>query len=229
MSALLFVACSEQSTQSETDSSSSSKPLQSSGIQSSSSSVVSQSSGTQSASSASVSSPDTLFTTRTPTSKALTCSGPHSVLDTFEQSDWVCSMDYKDIHGYFYMQNTPTSCVEIMSTTPQYTNDTAELYLNGSLQSISPASYDFGGNHHNDYIKFTYQGYVFHYYHSSFGFGWRSCQPMDCMQVYESDDSTLVEDGCTSERTLPVVCRMANSDGSFDSFADNFTKCIGDQ
>lgn len=116
-----------------------------------------------------------------------------------------------------------------MSTTPKYTIDKAELSVDGKTQSISPATYEYGGNHHNDYIEFAYQNLVFHFYHSSFGFGWRKCQPMDCIQVYEADGTTLVEDGCTSERTLPAVCRMANADGSFDSFDDVFEKCLGDQ
>ena len=130
--------------------------------------------------------------------------------------------------GYFYIQSSPKSCTEIMSAMPNFTTDKAELYLNGKINAISSSNYDWGGNHHNDALTFSYNGKVYKYYHSSFGFGWRSCQDMDCLQVYESDGTTLIEDGCTSSRALPVVCRQANADGTFDSFTDTFEKCYGD-
>ena len=115
-----------------------------------------------------------------------------------------------------------------MSAMADYTTDKAQLYLGDSPISVSSAQYYWGGNHQNDYITFTYDDKVFKYYHSSFGWGWRTCQEMDCLQVYKKDGTTVIEDGCTSSRTLPVVCRQANADGSFNDFTDTFAKCAGD-
>ena len=56
------------------------------------------------------------------------------------------------------------------------------------------------------------------------------------MRVFESDGTTLIEDGCktfdddlSTVRSLPVVCRFADlDDGSFGEFTDTFELCEGD-
>lgn len=197
----------------------------SSAVASSSSTAVSSSSAIGN-SSATVSKPEALFTTRVPDSTELNCSESGKI--KFSQADWICSFNYGGKSGYFYVQSTPKTCEQIMSATAVFSTDKAQLYLGGSLITLSSAQYDWGGNHKNDYITFTYDGKLFKYYHSSFGFGWRSCQEMDCLQVYKTDSTTVIEDGCTSSRTLPVVCRQANADGSFGSFTDTFARCAGD-
>ena len=241
-----FAACSDDSTSAKGDSSSSNaqsssaavfsssskNPLSSSGAAGSSSAAVSSSGTAVSSSSATgnssaaVSKPETLFTTRVPDSTELNCGESGKI--KFSQADWICSFNYGGKSGYFYVQSTPGTCEEIMSATPVFTTDKAQLYLGDSHITLSSALYDWGGNHNNDYITFTYDGKLFKYYHSSFGFGWRSCLQMDCLQVYKTDSTTVIEDGCTSARTLPVVCRQANADGSFCSFTDTFAKCTGD-
>lgn len=241
-----FAACSDDSTSAKDDSSSSNTPSSSTTVSSSSSkielssssvagtsSAVASSSGTAVSSSsaignssATVSKPEALFTTRVPDSTELNCGESGKI--KFSQADWICSFNYGGKSGYFYVQSTPGTCEEIMSATAVFTTDKAQLYLGGSLITLSSAQYDWGGNHKNDYITFTYDGKLFKYYHSSFGFGWRSCQEMDCLQVYKTDSTTVIEDGCASSRTLPVVCRQANADGSFGSFTDTFAKCAGD-
>jgi hypothetical protein len=89
-------------------------------------------------------------------------------------------------------------------------------------------SYDWGGNHHNDAIEFDAAGKHWRAYHSSFGFGWRQCQPMDCLQQTQGVGGTVIEDGCTKERTLPAVCRPIKADGSYDALVDSFKPCLGD-
>lgn len=227
----LLIACDDHGTESDDPNvgSSSSRSLSSAAVSSSSlssSSGVLYSSNAASSSSDVENSPAKLFSTRTPQSTELKCE--RSGTKSFSQRDWICSFDYQEMHGYFYMQATPTKCVEYLSSTAEFKTDKAQLSLGGNLVNVEKAAYDWGGNHQNDFIDFTYNGQVFKYDHSSFGFGWRQCQPMDCMQVYAADGVTLVADGCTSQRTIPVVCRMANEDGSFDDFTDTFAKCHGD-
>jgi hypothetical protein len=98
----------------------------------------------------------------------------------------------------------------------------------GNVSALEGAYYDFGGNHANDWLEFELNGKHFRYYHSSFGLGYRKCQPMDCMQVSESAGGRLIEDGCTDERTLPVVCVEIDPEESYyddDDLVDNFEPC----
>lgn len=224
LAAALCFSCVDKGTQSDNPEPSSSSSESSSSAQTSSSGAGSSSS--LFSSSSGNASPATLFATRTPKSSDLQCRMSNTV--SFTQKDWICSFDYQELHGYFYLQATPEECIEIMSPTAVFSIDKAELYLGGTLHGISSAAYNWGGNHQNDHITFKYNDMVFKYYHSSFGFGWRQCQPMDCMQVYASDSTTLIADGCTAERTLPAVCRMADSTGTFAEFTDTFAKCYGD-
>lgn len=50
---------------------------------------------------------------------------------------------------------------------------------------------------------------------------------MDCLQVYDADDN-LVEDGCTCDRTLPMVCVAVQTDGTWAALEDSFATCPGD-
>ena len=45
---------------------------------------------------------------------------------------------------------------------------------------------------------------------------------MDCMRVISGGS---VEDGCTTERTLPVVCVQIAPDGSHDELVDTVEPC----
>jgi hypothetical protein len=155
----------------------------------------------------------------------------------FDQQDWICTFKYAGKEGFVYVQGTPTSCKSVgMGMNPEISVDTAVLYVNGKYAPPKNLSYEWGGNHHNDKFRFTYEGRVYEYFHSSYGFGGRSCQEMDCMRVYEADGTTLIEDGCktfddnlSEVRSLPVVCRFASlDDGSFGDFTDTFELCVGD-
>lgn len=155
----------------------------------------------------------------------------------FNQQDWICTFKYGNLDGFVYVQGSPTSCRSVgMGVNPEISVDTSVLYVNGKYATPKNLSYEWGGNHHNDKFRFTYDGKVYEYFHSSYGFGGRSCQEMDCMRVFESDGTTLIEDGCktfdedlSAVRSLPVVCRFASvDDGSFGDFTDTFELCNGD-
>ena len=236
----------EKSSSSKAQVSSSSKedvPSSSSAdVEESSSSAKSKSSS--SSSDAVLTDPMEIFKTRIPKAAVHQCSfeekiGKESIkwdMD-FDQQDWICTFKYAGKEGFVYVQGTPTSCKSVgMGMNPEISVDTAVLYVNGKYATPKNLSYEWGGNHHNDKFRFTYDGKVYEYFHSSYGFGGRSCQEMDCMRVYEADGTTLIEDGCktfddnlSEVRSLPVVCRFASlDDGSFEDFTDTFELCVGD-
>ena len=122
------------------------------------------------------------------------------------------------------MQNNPVSCrltVGLIS----YEVHKAEFFVNGSRKEISDVKYHGGGNHRIFGLQFTYKGKVFKYDYSTMGMGGRPCQNMDCMKVLESDGKTVVQNGCGEDRSLPIVCRHAKVNGTFDSFEDSFHVC----
>ena len=140
----------------------------------------------------------------------------------FNDTDWLCTFEDDGLSGDIYVQATPTDldwlCGPVMTTV------VAQIAIGGQVSDLQNAQYDWGP-HHNDSITFDYGGKSYEYYHSSFGSGWRACQPMDCMLV---DDGETIDDGCTSERTRPVVCVQIQPDGSHDELADTFERCPGD-
>lgn len=174
--------------------------------------------------------PNEMFSLRKPTSKKLAYEDDFGEKgeEEFDQQDWVCSFNYDGEEGYFYIQSTPVDVMVLMNAMPIYETDKAEMVIGGKKVEVKNPEYDWGGNHHNDKITFTYGGKIFSYYHSSFGFGWRSCQEMDCMQVFNADGDDI-KDGCTSKRELPVICRQVNAEGKIENFKDSFEKCLGDE
>jgi hypothetical protein len=167
------------------------------------------------------------FSIRIPTSHTLTCNDGST--ESFDDTDWICSFAYGGKTGTVYIQSTPTSCKVIMSAQATFTTDLAQIAIDGKLTNVEGAAYDWGGNHRNDMLTFSYGGNTYDYYHSSFGFGWRKCQNMDCLQVSVGSTGSVTEDGCASTRTLPAVCSQIQKDGTYDSLsADSFAKCVGD-
>ncbi len=155
----------------------------------------------------------------------------------FDQKDWICSFKYAGMEGYVYVQASPTGCTSHWGFYPDIGVDSAVIYVNGKYETLNDVTYDWGGNHHADSFRFSYDGKVFEYSRSSInGFAFRPCHEMDCLKVYEADGTTLIEDGCningddlSKVRQLPIVCRFANvDDGSFGDFTDNFELCPGD-
>ena len=175
--------------------------------------------------------PTKLFDTRVPNQEALFCmdSSAYTVFKRYvEEKDLICSFEYDGEEGFVYVQSNPTKCIG-SELTPVYDVHKAEFFVNGSKQEITDVKYYGGGSHGTYSIRFTYKGKVFDYGYSTMGMGGRPCQDVDCMNVYEADGKTLVQNGCVKrERSLPVVCRHAKKDGTFSSFEDTYHICESD-
>ena len=159
------------------------------------------------------------FTYRVPPTADSSCGG--------ETTDWLCTFHEASAAGYVYVQSTATGTCA-MAVYPTFKIDSAQLSVGGQISSLANARYDWGGNHHNDSMQFDYQVKTYKYYHSSFGFGWRRCQPMDCINVYPVGSTTLETEGCGSTRTLPEVCVAIKTNKTHDPLVDHFQKCPGD-
>ena len=168
------------------------------------------------------------FPIRTPANHTLACEGgPIEDIQTLD-SDWLCTFVHDGVSTMIYASNTPTSCDAAFFPVPIFGRGQGLMLLSpGHARELSDVSYDWGGNHHNDSLSFSIAERKYRYYHSSFGFGFRKCHDMDCLQVRNQDD-TLIEDGCTSARTLPAVCRQVTAEGTWGDFTDTFEKCNGD-
>jgi hypothetical protein len=138
--------------------------------------------------------------------------------------DYVCTLNYQNYDAVIYVQFRPTACRFFGACTT--VTDGAWIFINNAVTSTS-ATYDWGGNHRNDAIVVQYDGKKFNFSHSSIGFGARACQRPDCIQVFAAND-TLIEDGCTVERSLPAVCVRVENDGSVAELIDTFAPCPGD-
>ncbi|MCA9542475.1 MAG: hypothetical protein KC620_26440 [Myxococcales bacterium] len=148
------------------------------------------------------------------------CPGPTTELDDI---DHICTLDHATAQGIIYVQARPTGVDDLG---PVYSVDGAWISRGGVVSPIT-AAYSFGGRHANDEMTVEVSDAHFRYFHSSFGFGFRRCQPMDCLQVLDAAGA-VTEDGCTAERTLPIVCRQVDAMGHVDALDDTFERCPGD-
>jgi hypothetical protein len=145
------------------------------------------------------------FTYRSPGSHTVSCTGSLGTLTiNSADMDWLCTFDQANKKGYVYVQSSVTSadCVA-MGAMPIYTTELAQISIDGVVTSLATARYFYGDVHNNDYLTIDYQGATYKYFHSSLGYGWRKCQPMDCVNIYVLDSTTLQTEGCTSARTSP--------------------------
>jgi hypothetical protein len=146
-----------------------------------------------------------------------------------ENLDWLCTFHDGAEPGYVYARLLQTGTSHIgIAETPVYSVELAQLSVKGAVSALEGAKYDYGGGHHNDSLSFDHAGKSHRFYHSSFGFGFRSCQPMDCRSVYGLGTTTLETEGCASSRSLPEVCVAIKPDASHDPLVDKFMKCPGD-
>ena len=159
------------------------------------------------------------FTYRVPPTADSSCGG--------ETTDWLCTFHEAGASGYVYVQSTSTGTCSY-GVYPTFKTDLAQISVGGRTSSLTNVQYDWGGNHHNDSLQFDYQGKTYKYYHSSFGYGFRDCQPMDCINVYPIGSTTLETEGCSSKRPLPEVCVPIKADKTHDPLVDHFQKCAGD-
>jgi len=170
------------------------------------------------------------FELRIPEEHEVDCGAvPEGLPDTLVQLDvdHICTFDYGQFHGHVYVQATAVDCFVTMSPIPVFEVAGAWISLDGVVTPLDGVVYDYGGNHQNDFLEFDFGDYDYRYWHSSFGWGWRACQPMDCLQVYEPGSENFVEDGCTKDRTLPVVCVQVGADGTYPELIDTFEHCPG--
>lgn len=144
--------------------------------------------------------------------------------------DWLCTFRQGSVSGHVYArfdQNGTTSVG--IATIPVYKSAGAQLSVAGAPSELTNVVYEYGGGHNNDSLRFDIGGKTYKYYHSSFGFGFRKCQPMDCINVYAAGGTTPEIEGCTAARTLPEVCVPIKVDGTHDPLTDRFMKCPGAQ
>lgn len=127
-----------------------------------------------------------------------------------------------------YVQATPVDVTCAIASTGVYEVTLAQISIDGVVSPLEDAAYDWGGGHHNDSLSFTYAGKTYKYYHSSIGFGFRSCQPMDCMNVYAPETTVPEIEGCGADRSLPEVCVPIDEQGAHEPLVDEFMKCPGD-
>ncbi len=147
------------------------------------------------------------------------CNGPTADLPAI---DYVCTFVVEDYVAAAYFQFDPLLSGEFY---PEYQPVGAWLSVDNALSEIT-ATYDYGGRHHNDEITAQIDGLTWRFAHSSYGFGFRVCQPMDCLQ--QVDAGAVVQDGCTVDRTLPIVCAPVEADGTHPPLSDTFAPCNGD-
>jgi hypothetical protein len=164
------------------------------------------------------------FSMRLPAPREVDCKG--NPLPA-EDSDWLCTWNQGGGSGVVYVQATPAGCQDGGLGFIATFEAQGEVWDGASVSPLDLAAYDWGGNHHNDTLDASWGARRFRWNHSSFGFGFRVCQPMDCLQVLDAGGN-IVEDGCTCDRTLPEVCRPVEEDGTWQPLEDNFAVCAGD-
>jgi hypothetical protein len=140
--------------------------------------------------------------------------------------DYVCDLRWNGLEYYVYVQSHGVSFLDFMGFV--YEVDGA-WYSDGTTPTATSAIYQWGGNHHNDSLIVDLPSHQVRWDHSSFGFGFRQCQPMDCAVVYEAGPGAELANGCTRERTVPAICKRVATDGTLGAWEDTFMRCAGDE
>jgi hypothetical protein len=162
------------------------------------------------------------FCVRVPQKRQVTATDMGGGTSTIEMRDldYVCTFAHGGTTGWFYDQANPTGDLG-MAGGPQYEVVGAWFTTGGPVAPVT-ASYDAGGNHRNDAIEARLEAGTYRYYHSSFGSGWHKCRPPDCLQVLDGPGGAITENGCTTDRTLPIVCVPVADDGTVPPLDDPF-------
>ncbi|MBN2196734.1 MAG: hypothetical protein JW751_28255 [Polyangiaceae bacterium] len=166
------------------------------------------------------------FHIRIPETRTVECDDGSEA--TFADADTLCTFSDGPITGEIYIQASAVSCRVLGSALPTY-EGFAQIMIDGAVTSLSGALYSSGGNHNNDSFDFTYGDSTYRYWHSSFNVGGRRCQPMDCAMLITrigAYGDEILDDGCTCERTRPIVCSEIRADGTYASIdVDRFEVC----
>jgi hypothetical protein len=164
------------------------------------------------------------FDIRLPQPHTMPCPGSYVTTRTQLDTDWLCTFEYGGTSGYIYVQATPVSCRFGSYKAIFELESRIWLSIAGEVHQLTNAAYNWGGGHHLDSVTFEWEQRKFTYGHSSLRYA-RTCQSMDCATV-SAVDGTLIEDGCTAERRLPVACVPILSDGTHRPLVDTFAPCV---
>jgi hypothetical protein len=175
------------------------------------------------------------FPLRKPETRTIECSFAYSedlAPQTLEDADQICTFAYGALSGALYLEATVVDCEYYYALVGSFSSR-VWLSVGGQLLPVDHPEYSLGGDHFTDSLSFDHDGLHYVYYHASFNEYYRACQPMHCMRVYDGsaesyDTSSLIEDGCTTDRTLPVVCVAVAPDGSVPPLEDSFAPCPND-
>jgi hypothetical protein len=165
------------------------------------------------------------FSYREPQSHQFSC--PNKPEIDVPDMDWLCTFHHDDQLKHVYVQSTATGVTCLLAAFGVYESKVAQISIDGVVSPLADAKYDWGGGHNNDSLTFSYAGKTYKYYHSSFGFGFRKCQPMDCLSTYAPGATTPEIDGC-APRTVPEVCVQIKPGKIHEPLVDKFAKCPGD-
>lgn len=163
------------------------------------------------------------FEIRKPAGHSIPCgSSTLQVLD----ADLLCESGNDSLQASVYVQSKPVACVGLSGA--GYEVENAWIRTGEEVRPVE-AVYDGGGNHHNDRLTVSWNGKFYSFYHSSIGFGFRSCAPPDCMQICQDKECRAVlYDGCTraacsAPPALKVSCAVVQSDGTVPGPIDPWT------
>jgi hypothetical protein len=170
------------------------------------------------------------FPLRTPTNETVACEiDEFSCPDgsaSLRQVDYACTLTTGGQDAVVFVRANPTAVHEfgygLYDDVHGWVHDNAS-----DTTECADAAFDYGGGHNNDSFDITVGGTTVRYFHSSFGFGYRACQPPDCVQILDAD-GLVVDDGCTPDRSHPEAC-VAITDASLAlPIEDAFARCQGD-
>jgi hypothetical protein len=155
------------------------------------------------------------FKIRKPTEVSFTC-GTTATKDL--DKDLVCEIENDALKASIYFQSKPVGCVGLSGKT--YAVENAWIKTDAGIEPLAEASYDGGGNHQNDRLGFAWKGKYYSLYHSSIGFGFRSCAAPDCMEVCKDlECREVLQSGCSrstcaAQPALKTRCAVVQADGT---------------
>lgn len=167
------------------------------------------------------------FPLRTPSQVTLSCTVDPFVCPTgtfdAEQIDHVCTLRLQGQDLVLYVQADPTA-QSPFGFGAIYGEARGWVWDNSArTTSRVDVQYDYGGNHHNDFIDATIGGRHYHWDHSEYGVGFRACAPPDCVQERDASGAIL-DNGCMPARTHPEVC-VRLTEAAIPPLVDTFTGC----